>query len=77
MRDPVGKLRRWSFTGIHVLQPEVFGLSDRTGTFSIITLYLELARQGHVIQPVDVSAYDWIDVGTRQRLEEAERGVGQ
>jgi NDP-sugar pyrophosphorylase family protein len=75
VREPVGKLTRWSFTGIHVLEPRVFELSDRTGGFSIITLYLELAQQGHSILPVDVSAHNWIDVGTRERLEEGGMGV--
>jgi NDP-sugar pyrophosphorylase family protein len=73
VRDPVGELTRWSFTGIHVVEPSVFGLSDRTGTFSIITLYLELAAQGYVIAPSDVSGHDWIDVGTPERLAEANR----
>lgn len=72
VREPVGTLERWSFTGVHVLEPSVFDLSDRQGTFSIITLYLELARQGHYILPIDMSAYDWMDVGTPDRLEEAQ-----
>jgi NDP-sugar pyrophosphorylase family protein len=75
VRQPVGELRRYSFTGIHVVEPSVFGLSDRTGTFSIVTLYLELAAQGYLISPVDVSAHEWIDVGTHERLAEAMRMV--
>ncbi len=77
VRDPVGDLRRWSFTGIHVVEPGIFGLSDRTGTFSIITLYLELAAQGHMILPIDASDYDWIDIGTPERLAEAERAAAE
>ena len=73
VRTPVGESARWSFTGIHVLEPTVFDLSDRTGSFSIITLYLELAQQGRVILPVDVSDFEWIDVGTHERLEQARR----
>jgi NDP-sugar pyrophosphorylase family protein len=72
-RAPVGELRRWSFTGIHVLAPSVFQLCSRAGKFSIISLYLDLASQGRVILPLDVSAHDWIDVGTPDRLEEANR----
>lgn len=71
VREPIGALERWSFAGIHVLEPRIFDLSDRTGAFSIITLYLELARQGHSILPVDMSPHDWIDVGTSERLDEA------
>ena len=72
VRDPVGPLRRWSFTGIHVLEPAVFDLADRTGRFSIVTWYLDLAQRGYRILPLDVSAYEWLDVGTRERLAEAE-----
>jgi NDP-sugar pyrophosphorylase family protein len=75
VRDPVGDLTRWSFTGIHVVDPRVFQLSDRTGTFSIITLYLELASQGYLIAPSDVTEHAWIDVGTTDRLAEANRLV--
>ena len=71
VREPVGTLERWSFTGMHVLEPSVFELGDRTRTFSIIALYLDLAERGYHIVPVDMSAHDWIDVGTPERLEEA------
>ncbi len=77
VREQVGDLRRWSFTGIHVVEPGIFGLSERTGTFSIITLYLELAAQGHMILPIDVSDHDWIDIGTPERLAEAERAAAE
>ena len=35
----------------------------------------ELAAQGYVIAPVDMSGHDWIDVGTPERLAEAEKAV--
>jgi len=71
VRDSVGDIKRWSFTGIHVVDPVIFGLSDRTGSFSIITLYLELVAAGWVIKPIDVSEEEWFDIGTPERLEEA------
>jgi len=71
VREPVGLIRRKAFTGIHVLDPRVFDLSQRTGSFSIISLYLELAAEGWMIQPLDVSREKWIDVGTPERLAEA------
>lgn len=71
VREPVGPLRRWSFTGIHALEPAIFGLAARTGRFSIVSWYLDLARRGYTVQPVDMSAYDWMDVGTPERLAEA------
>jgi MurNAc alpha-1-phosphate uridylyltransferase len=75
VREPRGAVRRLSFTGIHVVEPRIFALSQRQRTFSIITLYLELAAEGFRILPVDVSAYPWIDVGTPERLAEAGKMV--
>lgn len=76
LREPVGELHRRSFTGIHIIEPKIFGLTDWAGKFSIITLYLELAAKGHRIAPIDVSGNRWIDVGTVERLEQAERDFG-
>ena len=73
VRVPVGPIRRWSFSGIHVVEPTMLGLCDRAGRFSIRTWYLDLVRRGYRIQPVDVSGYEWLDVGTPERLAEAER----
>jgi len=72
VREVVGELRRWSFAGIHVVEPALLDLSGCTGRFSIRTLYLELAQRGYRILPVDVSAHEWLDVGTPARLAEAE-----
>jgi NDP-sugar pyrophosphorylase family protein len=71
VREPVGQLQRWSFSGIHAIEPAIFGLAERTGRFSIVTWYLDLARAGYVVQPVDMSACEWLDVGTPERLAEA------
>ena len=73
VRDPVGDLTRWAFTGIHVVDPTIFRLSRRTGSFSIITVYLELAASGWIIPPLDVTEHSWYDVGTPERLEVARR----
>lgn len=77
VRAPVGELTRRSFTGIHVVDPTLFSASDRKGSFSIITLYLELAARGHVISPIDVSDHEWIDVGTHEQLAKGGRTVGR
>jgi NDP-sugar pyrophosphorylase family protein len=75
VREPVGPPSSWSFAGIHVVEPALLDLGERTGRFSIITWYLDLARRGYAILPFDASAYDWIDVGTHARLVEAARGA--
>lgn len=71
VRDPMGQEKRRAFTGIHVVDPMIFHLNRRGGTFSIISLYLDLAAEGWLIQPLDVSGDEWHDVGTPERLAEA------
>lgn len=71
VREPVGAMQRWSFSGIHAIEPAIFGRTERTGRFSIVSWYLDLAREGYVVQPVDMSVHKWIDVGTPERLAEA------
>lgn len=73
VRDAVGAVQRWSFTGIHVIEPALLDRCERTGTFSIITWYLDLARRGLAIHAADMSGHAWIDVGTAERRAEAER----
>ena len=72
VREPIGRLRRWAFSGIHVVEPAVFDLGEQLGRFPIRTLYLDCARRGFRVQAVDVTAYEWLDVGTPERLAEAE-----
>ena len=77
VREPVGPLRGWAFAGIHVVEPAIFGLTDRSGVFPIRSLYLDLAERGFRIRPADVTAHAWMDVGTHERLAEAERTGGR
>ena len=74
VREPVGALRDLAFAGIHVVEPEILDRTERTGVFPIRSLYLDLAALGFRVQPADVSAYPWLDVGTPERLREAEAG---
>jgi NDP-sugar pyrophosphorylase family protein len=74
VRESVGAVRNFAFAGIHVVEPEILDLCERTGVFPIRELYLDLAARGYRIEPVDVSAHAWEDVGTPERLREAETG---
>jgi NDP-sugar pyrophosphorylase family protein len=71
VRDPVGMVSRKAFTGIHVVDPAIFRLCQRKGSYSIISVYLDLASEGWRIHPLDVSGDEWFDVGTPERLDEA------
>lgn len=68
VREATGTERDLAFAGIQVIEPELLGLTERTGTFPIRDLYLDLAARGYVIQPADVSRHEWLDVGTAERL---------
>ncbi len=74
VREPAGPVRDFAFAGIHVVEPEILDLTERTGVFPIRELYLDLAAQGYRILPADVSVHPWQDVGTPERLREAEAG---
>jgi NDP-sugar pyrophosphorylase family protein len=80
VRGARGPERDLAFAGIHVIEPELLRLTQRTGAFQIRDLYLDLAARGYVIQPADVSRHEWLDAGTPERLAEAEtlwnRGSG-
>lgn len=75
-REAVGSVERFGFTGIHAIAPEFLDRITETGVFSIMTSYLRLAGAGAAILPFDASAAFWLDIGTPERLETANRLLG-
>jgi len=61
-----------AFSGIHVIDPAIFGLMRLDGKFSTVDLYLDLAA-GQTIRGYDHSDSKLIDVGKPASTEEAER----
>lgn len=61
-----------SFMGIHILSPEIFLLLPDENIFSIIKVYLELAKNGHQILGYRNDEDFWIDLGRRENLQKAE-----
>jgi len=51
-----------AFSGIQIIDPEIFSLITERGTFSLITLYLRLATNHPVRGYLDDASY-WKDVG--------------
>lgn len=74
VRAGVGAECDRAFAGIHVVEPAILGHSDRTGAFSLLDLYLDAVARGSRVEPADMSAFAWQDVGTPERLREAESG---
>ena len=65
-------LKRYGFTGIHLVHPELFRLMIEEGVFSITDVYLRLAKN-YDIRMLDVSEAIWFDIGSPQQLKKAEQ----
>ena len=84
VRQVLGKLavgsgpwNRLMFTGVHVLEPEVFSyMEDQEDAFSIIDVYLDMLRAGQRIMGYDMKGF-WTDLGTQARYEGLQRMVEQ
>jgi len=60
-----------AFSGIHVISPNVFPLIKMNGKFSMVDVYLELAKT-QLIEAFDHSNSKFIDVGKPESIEKAE-----
>jgi NDP-sugar pyrophosphorylase family protein len=67
----VDEVKPFSFSGIHIIHPSIFKYMPETGTFSIVDVYLNIAKEKLII------AYDHtgdliLDVGKPESLVKAE-----
>ncbi|MBX9853203.1 MAG: nucleotidyltransferase family protein [Cytophagaceae bacterium] len=60
-----------AFSGIHIIEPEIFKLIKREGKFSMVEVYLELCAR-HTIMGFDHSSDILIDVGKPESITKAE-----
>lgn len=68
---PLPVKNRFAFSGIQVVNPEIFDLIDLQGKFSIIDLYLKLAGK-YTIKAYDHPESLWMDTGNPDALRKAE-----
>jgi len=61
----------FAFSGIHIISPSIFDLISETGKFSIVELYLRLAKDNIIIGHLDTSDF-WLDLGKPDQLKLAE-----
>jgi NDP-sugar pyrophosphorylase family protein len=61
-----------AYSGIHIVQPQIFSLMPKINKFSITDFYLELAKT-HSIKGYFDDSDLWMDVGKPEQLEEARR----
>ena len=71
MRRDSEKIFEKAFSGIHVISPKIFSLIKKVGKFSMVDVYLDLAKS-HDIAAYDHSASKLIDVGKPENILKAE-----
>ena len=71
----VKNMHHKAFSGIHVISPAIFSKISMQGKFSMVELYLELARTND-IKSFDHSSSNFIDVGKPESIMQAERLFG-
>ena len=61
-----------AFSGIQLIEPEIFKLINETGSFPLIPLYLRLASDNKIMGYHDHSS-TWMDLGKLDQIIEAEK----
>lgn len=69
--DSFEKSHPMAFSGIHLIQPKLLDLITEEGKFSIMDLYLRLAKTQRIHALVDTSDI-WMDLGKPDQLQAAE-----
>jgi N-acetyl-alpha-D-muramate 1-phosphate uridylyltransferase len=72
-REPRGTVERREFAGIHVASPSLLDALHGGGAFSIVPTYMKLSAGGRRIAPFSIEGAHWFDVGSFERLAEADR----
>ena len=62
----------YAFSGIQIIQPQLLTQITESGKFSIIDLYLRLAKNEKIKAFVDLES-TWMDLGKFEEFEEAEK----
>ncbi len=70
--DQFANARELAFSGIHIVQPEILNYMPHEDRFSIVQVYLELAKSKKINGFIDDSAL-WMDVGKPAELAAARR----
>ncbi len=65
-------LHEFAFSGYHIIEPEIFNHISREGIFSMTDWYLDLCKN-HSIKNYIHNEDIWIDIGTLEKLKEAEK----
>ena len=72
VRDEEENLTSFAFSGIHIINPKIYEMINYKGSFSVVDLYLDLARNHKIFGYRHDDGF-WMDVGKRENLE---KGAG-
>lgn len=75
-RKSSGELYRFAFSGIQIVEPEIFDYMLTHDVFSLVDLYLSIASK-HRITYFDHSNSIFVDLGKKENLIEAEKLIGK
>lgn len=67
-------LEQIAFSCLHIIDPSIFKLIHEKGCFSIIDVYLRLAKDHKIMGYTDDDSY-WLDIGTPEKLQKGEREI--
>ncbi|MBA4139240.1 MAG: NTP transferase domain-containing protein [Segetibacter sp.] len=67
-----GNEQQKAFSGVHIINPQIFSLIKQKGKFSMVEVYLSLMDQ-HLIKSFDHSNTVFIDVGKLESISKAEK----
>ncbi len=66
---PSAKNNQFSFSGIQILNPKIFEFMPAKNKFSVIELYLNLAKHNRIIGYLDTQDF-WLDLGRPEHLNQ-------
>jgi len=66
------ELQKLAFSGIHIINPEIFKYFPAGDKFSIIDFYLQISKKENIVG-FDHSDDTWFDVGSEKKLNEARK----
>lgn len=71
-RLPEGEISEMAFSGIQIVEPEIFQLMPDKNVFSLVDLYLKIANKSRIAY-FDHSNSLFLDLGRKEKLTEAEK----
>lgn len=71
-RSPEGDISEMAFSGIQIVEPEIFNFMPEENVFSLVELYLKIANKRRITY-FDHSNSLFLDLGRKENLTEAEK----